>query len=1242
MSATSTWDATRVKAQLRLTAQRLGQLQDKKDSQGQITRRDIATLLQQGQVALARTKAQKLAREDALEVLLQVLEMHIGVILEHFSELENNSPPSPSLIEAASSIIYTANHYDESKDLHVTSNLLAQRLGLDFTRSAIGNHDAYVSPQILGALAAPPPTAARLDDFLVSIASAYGVEWKPAMRAHERLTALSELLDPGSPTLVVDLARLRSLCDLGIPGHPPWLRPRIWRLAFGTLPALKTAWNVEASKQRDSYYDLVRRLLEPFTKLPPPSSPLASLDKSLLDASKDISRVPGSLFLELEDEPESSTLCPLDPTCPEHIECSAALDDRLEKITAMDAKDSAPLGTPEIRLQGEEIPEISVSSPTSPNSGEQANTSRTLHPSKALNFHGAHPKHHSALVRLLYIHSTLNPASRSPHIASLLVPLYSVLVQEIEAADVCHAEADTFWLFESIISEFAELEDEEGGKLTLQRFGERMAWADEELFVNLQAKGLDPALPHYSYRWLAPLLTHTLPLSSVFSVWDAVFTRTAREKDSNPRLDYLLDVCTSMLIRARGPLFRLGKSGRRSPGLWNDDASIPPPSPLRAWELGDAFAEGMALLQLYPIEAAGGVESILQTASDLAHRREEEMKARRAGLSVGLGARLRETVWRGFTNRVSSPIDDEFEEEEDSEESTEPEPEPTVTQPAAVAASNSNGITSRLTTSIWKGITNQSAMEAPPSPLSPARSPSISPSPSPTPESAQNSPASATSSARIWDYTAKLKESDAAATLAKVSSNWRARALSAWGSGVNLKSVPSSTASEPPLSPQSKRDSLWDRRPESSSSWSGVAQSPARPIQHSTSSDTYSPPPRPSFFRPPRDSWMPHARTESISSVGLSPTSPESKPEGGLVDRAKALQESLSSLTGIQVAAPKPTPKAAPRPLLLSSSTLMTGHSRAASVSRGPSPAPSGHNRYASDATMSRRESQSSASSLGLTSRESWDSDAASRVVPIRRARSPMAPNFSMPRARSSTSSSATSDRSAGAARTKLSLSTEIGVRRTRSREGGWGQVEAADPMLRSADPHQSEVTDHTAVEESDWKTRGGSLAPSESLATVRPEGSQPDYLSEVTSDSSVAGIGLPKSPRSKVRKMHRPANLRIGHDIHSLYAPEADAEDAAATPRAAQFEGSAVSSPSPPTSATAPPRRKLSNDGGRKLPGEGHAPRVRKISTGSHTKAKARPRDSEAEQGDDEGYDDLLSAYESEEGGPGAKPRRE
>ena len=58
------------------------------DSQGQITRRDIAILLQQGNIALARAKAQKLIREDKYADLLQTLEMQVGVIIEHVAEFE--------------------------------------------------------------------------------------------------------------------------------------------------------------------------------------------------------------------------------------------------------------------------------------------------------------------------------------------------------------------------------------------------------------------------------------------------------------------------------------------------------------------------------------------------------------------------------------------------------------------------------------------------------------------------------------------------------------------------------------------------------------------------------------------------------------------------------------------------------------------------------------------------------------------------------------------------------------------------------------------------------------------------------------------------------------------------------------------------------------------------------------------------------------------------------------------------
>lgn len=77
-----------IQAQFRLTAQRLGQLRDRKDAQGRLIGRDISILLQQGNETLARAKAQRLIQDEIMGNLLENLEMQIGILLERFSELE--------------------------------------------------------------------------------------------------------------------------------------------------------------------------------------------------------------------------------------------------------------------------------------------------------------------------------------------------------------------------------------------------------------------------------------------------------------------------------------------------------------------------------------------------------------------------------------------------------------------------------------------------------------------------------------------------------------------------------------------------------------------------------------------------------------------------------------------------------------------------------------------------------------------------------------------------------------------------------------------------------------------------------------------------------------------------------------------------------------------------------------------------------------------------------------------------
>ncbi len=236
-----------------------------------------------------------------------------------------------------------------------------------------------------------------------------------------------------------------------------------------------------------------------------------------------MAHVPRSLYAKLEEEPEKADNCPLDETAPEDIKiaCAGYLDARLHIIREAESGDDNPAdddipeirleGTPEIRLEtmaedaseGSPVhpddtfehdghldtdaagtPEISLSAPDSPSSAHSGGPT-TLLASRLYSASGAHPKHASALLRLLYVHSSLNPASRSPQIASLLVPLYTALIDEVDQDDFAHIEADAFWLFEAMVGEFSELEEAEGGNVWMRKISDRLKWADMELAEDL-------------------------------------------------------------------------------------------------------------------------------------------------------------------------------------------------------------------------------------------------------------------------------------------------------------------------------------------------------------------------------------------------------------------------------------------------------------------------------------------------------------------------------------------------------------------------------------------------------------------------------------------------------------------------------------------------------------------------------------------------------------------------------------
>ncbi|KAJ3796720.1 regulator of Vps4 activity in the MVB pathway-domain-containing protein [Lentinula aff. detonsa] len=1253
--ALAQWELTSAKAQLRLASQRLGHLQEKNDSRGSITRRDIATLLQQGNAGLARVKAQNLYQDDIQGDAFEVLEMHVGVVLEHILELEHNSP-GPAVIEAASSIIYASARV-ESKDLQLVRDLLVNRLGSDFVRASVGNRDRRVSDRIVKDLTAPPPNATQIDTYLLNIAKAYGVQWQPDPLRQDIVGPLSEILDLQSSPLV-DLANLRRLCARGIPDEPATLRPRIWRALLGTLPVLKASWSKEASKQRESYYDLVRQLLEPFENLPDPTTPLSSLDLSLIKVAKQLSGIPSNLFHDLQEEPEPSELCPLDGVSPDHVKisCSNNLSARLQVIQKHRQPDSSS-SIPEIRLESDAPDDTSEGSAAE----SRSPGSMILHASNALGAQ-AHEKHTAALLRLLYLHSAVNPGNLSPHIPALLLPLYSVLNQEVEPEDFAHVEADTFWLFEAMVGEFSELEDEEGGNTWMRKFSERLTWADSDLRDNLFAKGLDPALPHYSYRWLAPLLTQTLPISAVIVVWDALFACQMRDRQ-NSKLEFLVDMCTAMLLRAKVALLKLGKSEPKSPSLWTEEApGVPLISPLRPWELSDAFVQGVALLQHYPIQAAGGIDSVLQTASELRHRREDEAKFT-ATNSLTFGDRLRLSVWKGFTNQQTSP-ERSPSPSESSEEDQDTSSNVTETQEVAI----DSGLTSRLATTVWRGITNQSAMEPPPSPLritnrtamEPPRSPHdisrpSTPSTPHTPSSpsivvTDSEPTASTSkgwpsSTSLWNYAEKLKESNAAATLSKVSSNWQAKALA--GSWSIRKSGNTSSHSEQPQ----VIDSLRHSDPPQNF-WFKSSENRRTSVPDPDRSGVYSPPARPAFFKPPRDTVM-FTGNEPIVDI---PNSPELSPssEGGLIQKTKSLQASLAALTRgsettlVAPATPQPKPKSGPRPLLLGSTSVITPRGERP-ISRSENSTPLNAPAQWNDVLQSRdnhaihRDSLSSISSLSPSDaltrgKMEYDSDSpapVSRKVALnRRSISPMAPH------------SRTGSIPAGSSAALASPMTPL-------KSSGWGQVHtpesppAAPDGLHMRSPSLASSV-HTIIPEEHSLEKAPSAddlpleppLPSRKLARKRTPPPPGD-----TSDSSVPELPR-RNNRVRTKRNVRPPNLRLQHAVipeRVTTSPNSlavewpfDEQELATTPRASSFsDANNSTSPRSPRRARKISTERRSPTRQRKTSGEGQEPRSRKTSNEMRTRKVSdvnNHRDSAADMGDDEGYDELLSAYSESE----------
>ena len=790
---------------------------------------------------------------------------------------------------------------------------------------------------------------------------------------------------------------------------------------------------------------------------------------------------------------------------------------------------------------------------------------------------------------------------------------------------------------------------------------------------------------------------------------------------------------------------RLGKPKRNAPGLWTQEhTALRPPSPLRPWELSDAFTEGITLLTSYPIDAAGGIDRILQTASDLAQKRIEERDRgrERERENVGFGTRIGRQMWKGFTNQVTdgSPEEEEQEEEEEEEEEEkEEEREDNDTgehddgneteTPAAPT------LTSRLANTVWRGITNQSSMEdevpSPPSPSSARHSPTL-------PEENDIETATPSSQASLWDYAGKLKDSDTVAAFSKVSTNWRAKALDAWRV---RKGSNASTSSRPVAPGQSTPSSAASEIAPKQSGWPGLSGTNADAPSHRRESlpgtqresehDNLDPP-RPAFFRSPRESFLPQSRRErstAPSSPNVDPTSPPLRGSDTESSASSFMHRAGASIASLATFPSSHSSKGVPRPLMLNSRGLITiksSQSQSPSSARSADRTPESHGGAGQWGDVSlatknrhalRQESVSSISSLspseamnrsaypfpgtytrsaGTGPRSDQESDgsaaATSRRVPLnRKSVSPMALASRSSRLPWNSPSPGGGHRLGHPLSNGSVTAEEIET----ASEPGWRHFEeqvhssasamasatttgfdspttiASPPIPRT--PLMSAFPGPGIVRIVGSTGGGGHIAtssistlseacevnaaplepPTQNRLLVRkktppvPVPATPDRdshgetLPSSESESRDSELSLERTPSGKApvrlrskRYVQRPVNLRLRPVGTVQGASEQRTPSPGQRSLAPEWPGEYEPATTPKTESYS--GRVGEEEGLEEGLGAvvSRPPIVRKPSKEARSrKEPRRMRDSGAEEGDDEGYDDLLSAYESEEG---------
>lgn len=191
---------SKCKTSLNLAISRVKLLQNKREIQLKLMRKEIGQFLQAGQEAIARIRVEHVIREQNTWAAYEVLEMFCEFILARVPILESQKECPLELREAVASVVFAAPRCSDLPELLHVRSLFSAKYGKEFILAATElRPDTSVNRSIIEKLSvyAPPPEV-RLR-VMKEIAQEYNVAWDSSKTEAEFSKKPEDLLNGPKP-----------------------------------------------------------------------------------------------------------------------------------------------------------------------------------------------------------------------------------------------------------------------------------------------------------------------------------------------------------------------------------------------------------------------------------------------------------------------------------------------------------------------------------------------------------------------------------------------------------------------------------------------------------------------------------------------------------------------------------------------------------------------------------------------------------------------------------------------------------------------------------------------------------------------------------------------------------------------------------------------------------------------------------------------------------------------------------